>query len=204
MSSNYVDVYGYQLTMSFDGINVTSVEAGKLAMGAGNVGMSGKSMTMSYHNVAGNAVSATANEVLFTLEVTATKAGKLSEMMSANSSIARAEAYYGEALAVANVELGLRTDGEVELVAGYELYQNEPNPFNGVTQVGFRLPTANLATVTVYDVTGKVIKRTTNDYEKGYNVVELNRSDLGAAARVLYYQLESGNFTETKKMIVIE
>jgi len=88
MSSNFADVYGYQLTMSFDGVTVTDVAAGKLNMTAGNVAMSANSMTMSYHNVAGEAVNATANEVLFTLEVTANRAGKLSEMMSANSSIA--------------------------------------------------------------------------------------------------------------------
>jgi len=202
MSSNYNDVIGYQFTLNVDALQITDVEGGSLDINSGNVAIDKEVMTMSYHS--NNVQTSSNNEVLFTIHAIAEQAGSLADMLDLNSSVTSAEAYLTDALEIADVKLGVRTDGNVELVAGYELYQNEPNPFNGVTQVGFRLPSASAATISVYDVTGKVIKRVTQDYEKGYNVIELNRSDLGAAVGVLYYQLESGDFTETKKMIVIE
>ena len=42
-----------------------------------------------------------------------------------------------------------------------------------------------------------------NTYEAGYNEVILRKDDLGATG-VMYYELQSGDFTATRKMIVIE
>ena len=59
------------------------------------------------------------------------------------------------------------------------------------------------ATMTIYDVTGKVLKVIEGDYTKGYNQVSIKRADLKVNG-VLYYQLDTEAFTATKKMIVIE
>jgi len=202
MSSNYNDIIGYQFTLNVEGLEITEVEGAKLAVTKGNVAIDKDVMTMSYH--ANNVQSAAKNEVLFTIHVLAKQAGLISKMLDINSSVTKAEAYVTEKLAIADVQLSARTKGEVELVAGYKLFQNEPNPFNEVTQVGFRLPSASSATITVYDVTGKVIKRVTRDYEKGYNIVEIRKSEIATAAGVFYYQLNSGDFSATRKMVVIE
>jgi len=69
--------------------------------------------------------------------------------------------------------------------------------------IGFEMPQASDATLSVLDVTGKVITTINGNYAKGYNEIELSKSDLGAAG-VYYYQLDSGDFTATKKMIIIE
>ncbi|WP_236972050.1 T9SS type A sorting domain-containing protein, partial [Membranihabitans marinus] len=69
--------------------------------------------------------------------------------------------------------------------------------------IGFNLPEASDATLSVYDVTGKVLKVVEGAYGKGYNEVKLNSSDLNATG-VLYYQLDTKTYTATKKMIVIE
>jgi len=60
-----------------------------------------------------------------------------------------------------------------------------------------------MASLTVYDVTGKVMHRIENQYPKGYNEILLQKSDLGAGG-VLYYSLETEGFTATKKMIGID
>jgi hypothetical protein len=85
--------------------------------------------------------------------------------------------------------------------AGFELYQNVPNPFEGVTMIGFNLPEATQATLTIMDVSGKVIKTIQSDFAKGYNEVRVSNID---ATGVLYYQLATDNHTATKKMIIIE
>ncbi|MEL6988963.1 MAG: T9SS type A sorting domain-containing protein, partial [Bacteroidota bacterium] len=59
------------------------------------------------------------------------------------------------------------------------------------------------ATLTVYDVTGKVLRIVEGDYAKGYNEVTLKRNEISATG-VLYYQLDTEDYSATKKMIIIE
>ncbi len=85
---------------------------------------------------------------------------------------------------------------------GYLLEQNRPNPFRQETTIGFVLPEAMQATLTVYDVTGRVLRSFTGDYAKGYQTVELHKSNLGGHS-ILYYRLETRDFSATRKMILI-
>jgi hypothetical protein len=55
----------------------------------------------------------------------------------------------------------------------------------------------------VYDATGRVVTVRKADAIKGMNSEVFTKEQLGVAG-VLYYKLESGEFTATKKMIVIE
>ena len=83
------------------------------------------------------------------------------------------------------------------------MLQNQPNPFDAQTTIGFELPEASTAVLTVYDVTGKVIKQINGDFAKGYNEVQLNKAELSATG-VLYYRLDATEYTATRKMIVID
>jgi len=65
------------------------------------------------------------------------------------------------------------------------------------------LPEANEASIKIMDVTGKLIMKITDLYQKGYNEVSI-RSDEIQASGVIYYQLESGKHVATKKMIIID
>ena len=53
------------------------------------------------------------------------------------------------------------------------------------------------------DVTGKMVKQITGTYAKGANSIVLTKAEM-ATSGVLYYQLERGDFSATKKMILIE
>ncbi|MFZ1788809.1 MAG: T9SS type A sorting domain-containing protein, partial [Saprospiraceae bacterium] len=79
----------------------------------------------------------------------------------------------------------------------------EPNPFKAETNVTFSVPTATQVTFRVYDVTGKVLMNRNINANKGENVITLNKTDINASG-VVYYQIESGDFTATKKMVIIE
>jgi len=122
----------------------------------------------------------------------------LSEIVSVSSDVTTAEAYNtaGELLDV-NLEF------TTAVAAGFELTQNTPNPFKAETVIGFNLPVAGNATLTVMDAQGKVLKSISADYAKGANQVTLKSNELGATG-VLYYQLESADNVATKKMIIIE
>jgi hypothetical protein len=97
------------------------------------------------------------------------------------------------------------TFGNGSVVAGKEfaLFQNEPNPFETYTMISFTLPEAMDATLTVFDVTGKLVHGVEGTYTAGFNQIRLNRKDLRGAG-VLYYRLDAEGFTASRKMVVID
>jgi hypothetical protein len=201
-ANNFSDITGYQFTLNFDNnaINVLNVESGALEVTADNFGLNRIDegmMTTSWN--AGEGMSIASGEVVFSLIIEAKTATELSDVMTVNSRITEAEAY-NSADQIHDVSLNF---GGSLAETGFALYQNEPNPFKETTTVGFNLPASMSASVTVYDVTGKVLKVVDGDYVKGYNEVTFKRSDLNTTG-VLYYQLDTEAFTATKKMIVIE
>ncbi|MCZ2337184.1 MAG: T9SS type A sorting domain-containing protein [Chitinophagales bacterium] len=199
--SHDVDVAGFQFTVNFDtdlfsleainspmvGINDSNFGLTKLANGA---------ITVSYNRDAAFEVQEGNNILVLTFKAKAN--GSIDQAMWINSAVTKAEAYNAD-LHVMNVsfEVQERTNDVVIL------HQNTPNPFKSVTTIAFELPEAAAATLTVYDVTGKVVKVISNNFNKGYNSIELDRTDLGTSG-VMYYTLESGDFKATRKMIVIE
>jgi len=194
--SEFNQVYGYQFTIELNGLQFEAVKAGAANMTDENVALlDANTLTVSYADI--NGLNASDN--IFTLSVVANRAGAISEMIDINSSTLTSEAYLGTSLDIATVELTL----EGQEVGAFELGQNEPNPFNDFTVVGFTLPEAGDAQITVYDVAGKVITSRFGAYAKGYNTERFMKNELGVSG-VLYYTLESGDFTATKKMIIIE
>jgi hypothetical protein len=143
---------------------------------------------------------ATSEDVLFGLVVRATEDVQLSEVLSVTDRLTTAEAYTLNGVK-RNVGIEFST-GEVAS-AGFELYQNTPNPVAGETMIGFSLPEAGTVTLTIQDVTGKVVLRRTEERAAGYNNLVLNRRDLGVAG-VLTYTVTAGDFTATKKMVVVD
>ncbi len=194
ITGNMTELYGYQFTMATPGLQLVNITAGELDVTEANFGVFGDVITTSWNTNTG--VNTT--DKLFTMTFKSTVSGKLSEILALNSSITKAEAYVGSELEIVDIALG-----NIAGTAEFALHQNEPNPFSTTTEIGFMMPETADATMTVYDVTGKVITVIDGNYAKGYNTIELSKSDLGASG-VLYYQLDSGDFTATKKMIVIE
>ena len=122
--------------------------------------------------------------------------------MAITSDVTAAEAY-DASLNISDVKLGVRTERGVVETGVFELYQNTPNPFAKETVVSYRLPEAGIAKLSIYDVTGKVLRVYEMQGAKGMNTFKVQKSDLNAAG-VLYYQLDAANHTATKRMVVIE
>ncbi len=192
-SANFNDIAGYQFTMNTNGLSLTNVESGALELTDENVAViDDNTITMSWNTLTAKSV---ASEVLFTLYFAGNETS-LVDGMSISSDVTNAEAYDNE-LNIMNVVLG------EESAAEFALYQNEPNPFETQTTIEFSLPTAGQATLQVMDVTGKLVKQITNTYAKGVNSIVLSKNEIGVSG-VLYYTLESGDYSATKKMIIIE
>src|SRR5690606_28302577 len=126
--------------------------------------------------------------------------GHLSHFFSVDSKYTVAEAY-GKDASLMNV--AVKFNSGVVATSEFGLYQNTPNPFKGATVIGFNLPEASFGTLTISDVSGKVLKVIKGDFNKGYNQVSVNSGEFSQAG-VMYYQLETATHTATKKMIIIE
>jgi hypothetical protein len=176
---------GYQMTLNLNGLAVSEI-VGSDNVTANNFGVFADALTVSVDG-----------SDAFTVKFRAAKAGKLSEMMSVSSRITKSEAY---SLADGRMDVALRFDGKTIAGVGFELYQNQPNPFVNKTFVGFHLPEAAAATLTVYDETGRVVFTQKGDFAKGYNAISLDRALLNTTG-VLYYTLETATDAATKKMI---
>lgn len=71
----------------------------------------------------------------------------------------------------------------------FVLYQNIPNPCRDITRIGFDLPYAHEAGITIYYQFRQVIKTILGDFARGYNEVELKIENLNYRG-MLYYQIE--------------
>jgi subtilisin family serine protease len=89
-----------------------------------------------------------------------------------------------------------------------ELYENYPNPFNLTTQISFRLPESQHVVLTVFNVTGQRVKQLINGEEPaGVRIIEWDgTNDRGGtiASGIYFYRLEAGDFSNTRKMLLLK
>lgn len=88
-------------------------------------------------------------------------------------------------------------------VTSYELAQNFPNPFNPVTTIKYNLPKAGFVKLSVYDVTGRLVRILANEVQQpGEYKADFDASSLTSG--VYFYRLDAGDFSEVKSMVLIK
>ncbi|MFN4254833.1 MAG: dockerin type I domain-containing protein [Saprospiraceae bacterium] len=192
---------GAQFTLIFNDLEIVEVLPGA-GLKAENFAVFAAENVLTASFEAADGGQRTDDGAVFSLKLRAKADGKLSRMLAVSSRITRAEAYNpaGEKQAVA---LRFKQEnGQSEISAvGLELYQNQPNPFASRTVIGFHLPEAAEATLTVFDETGRMVFRQNGQFAKGHNAVAVDRKQLGGATGVLWYQLDTAAGTATRKMV---
>ncbi|MBS1551618.1 MAG: T9SS type A sorting domain-containing protein [Bacteroidetes bacterium] len=85
----------------------------------------------------------------------------------------------------------------------YTLSQNYPNPFNPTTKINFSIPKNGIVTLKVYDVLGKEVMTLINEQKAAgsYEVV-FNAGNLASGA--YFFRMQSGEFSEIKRMMLIK
>ncbi|SVB30071.1 uncharacterized protein METZ01_LOCUS182925, partial [marine metagenome] len=87
------------------------------------------------------------------------------------------------------------------------LDQNYPNPFNPSTEITYSLNNDSHVTLTIYNMVGQKVNVLENNIQTaGSHTVQWNGTDLSGrsvSSGVYLYTLESGDFTMTKKMILM-
>ena len=83
------------------------------------------------------------------------------------------------------------------------LEQNYPNPFNPSTTIRYALAERSHATVTVFNTLGeKVAELVNGEVEAGYHEVQFDGH--GLASGVYLYRLQAGDFTRTRRMVILK
>ena len=85
----------------------------------------------------------------------------------------------------------------------FQLRQNYPNPFNPVTVISFELPLKNLVSVKIYDITGREVRTLVNEV-KDAGSYSVAFDGTGLSSGVYFYRIISGNYTDTKKMMLVK
>jgi len=90
----------------------------------------------------------------------------------------------------------------------YNLYNPYPNPFNPVTTLRYDLPEQSHVNIIIYDMLGRQVRTLVNQtQEAGIKSVLWNATnDYGkqVSAGVYLYQIQAGEFVQTKKMVLLK
>ena len=101
----------------------------------------------------------------------------------------------------------LSVDGEI-LPTVFALHQNYPNPFNPITTLRYDLPEQSMVNIIIYDLLGRQVRTLINQtQDAGFKSVIWNATnDHGkpVSAGVYLYQIQAGEFVQTKKMVLLK
>ena len=96
---------------------------------------------------------------------------------------------------------------EEEIPKVYKLSQNYPNPFVKQTTISYQLPVKSKVSLKIYDLSGRLVKTFVDKEQKsGYYKVKLDTKDNSGKKLpmgIYFYKLNAGNFTTTKKLVIL-
>ncbi|MFA6542060.1 MAG: T9SS type A sorting domain-containing protein, partial [Bacteroidota bacterium] len=98
--------------------------------------------------------------------------------------------------------LRVESDAPIE-VQDFTLDQNYPNPFNPSTTISYAIPQPAQVTLKVYNIVGQEVATLVNGYQtSGRYDVTFNASRM--ASGVYFYRLQTGSFSNIKKMVLLK
>jgi len=134
-------------------------------------------------------------EILFKLQIEALQNGQLSQLLTFSEEISPEVVNQKEELL--DLKLNFLEHSP------FELFQNEPNPFDKETSIGFTLPESGLVTVEIFSLNGQLLKQIQRNFNQGYNEVIIDKQTLTQNGTLLY-QVSTEQGILTKKMIALK
>jgi hypothetical protein len=90
-----------------------------------------------------------------------------------------------------------------EVMRTFELHQNYPNPFNPTTRIDFSIPRPSEVSLKIFNVVGEEVATLLSAFlHSGSHSIEWNAT--GLPSGVYFYRLDVGDFSSTKKMILLQ
>jgi hypothetical protein len=95
-----------------------------------------------------------------------------------------------------------------EIPRTFSLHQNYPNPFNPITTLRYDLPEQARVILTIYNLLGRKVSQLVNTSQKaGFKSVRWDATDSfgkPVSAGVYLYQIQAGEFVQTRKMVLLK
>ncbi len=202
-SLNNQVTYGFQWTFNFDidGLEFLGYDGGTISMDDSNFAFNrlgdGFIPTV-WHSE--NPKSLNENDILFTLKFRAIKDINISKIVDISSEITESLAINSDEKQV-NIQMDLR--GQVSSGEGFKLYQNQPNPFNTSTNIDFNLPESGIVKLSILDISGRVVYAMESYFDEGLNSFKIDGQSLPQSG-VLIYRVDTGKYSDLKKMILLK
>lgn len=112
----------------------------------------------------------------------------------------------GTSLSVMTAIIGLPTGVQepiTVLPSEYKLSQNDPNPFNPVTNIKYQIPKDAFVSIKVYNMVGQEVAVLVNEFKRA-GEYSYDFSGANLTTGVYFYRMISGDFSQTKKMMLIK
>jgi|GEM_PF-5979053 len=101
--------------------------------------------------------------------------------------------------------VGIEEEMNSSIPETFSLSQNYPNPFNPTTTIKFQLSKSTFVTLKVFDVLGREIETLVNEEKTvGEHTVQFNGSNLSSGMYLYRLDVGHGQFSQTKKMILVK
>jgi hypothetical protein len=208
----YADVAALQLAMSFNPAQLQLIDAQGLGgvlnlqardFGLYQAGQGEVRVTMAHMQ----GTQVTAPSAAFRLRFRVLEGGNLlSEVLALDQQILPAHVYNtplheGGVQVLFTPESTSSATDVAALSPKMQLFQNQPNPFDDNTVIGFVMPETTEAVLNVYDQSGRRVHSITGNYAAGYHTIALDRSVLRTSG-VYHYELVTATERLTRKMVV--
>ena len=194
------DVLGFQFTLEVNPALADMIDLEYGAVGSEQVGWFPQKgmLTVTWQALTGEGASRGDSPIL-TLKVRARRHTRVRDFLSLTSRLTQAEAYtrHGE---ITGLQLQYRHPDDIPMP---QLFPNSPNPFREKTQLRFSLPKAAPATLTVQDVSGRVVWDLAGHFDAGEQDIFLAADELPGTG-VFFCTLSTGTFVLTRKIVVVK
>ncbi len=198
-ASNWHNIAALQGTINTDNLEVVGIEGINMPIGEEHYAkIDDNTTTIAWYNMNGITFEGYAFEIV----VRAKKDVMLSKAMSITSGVTEAAAYTDEGQEW-GVSLQFNRSLLEENAAEILLGQNTPNPFKDETVIPFTLTESGRVTITVTDITGKLVYKHHSLREKGFNTLRITQDEINSTG-LLYYHLDVDGQRLSQKMIRLD
>ncbi len=103
---------------------------------------------------------------------------------------------------------GILSSQNSNFTMNFSVSQNHPNPFNPITIIKYKIPSDGLVNIAIYDMNGKLVKTLLNQLQTaGYKSIQwnsTNNKDEPVSAGLYLYTIQTGEFMQSKKMLLLK
>ena len=161
-----------------------------------------------FHPSAHNSLAFDENDNLYCAIGSSTSIGELIKVdVNTGSGTLIGSIGYKNLTGMALLPEGISSGGDetTSLPKEFNLNQNYPNPFNPSTTIKYQIPRLSFVTLNVYDVLGNEVALLVNEEKPaGKYRVEFRIANLELSSGIYFYQLRTGEFVESKKMVLLK